>query len=246
MQKTRLKWIWFDLDDTLHDFGVASKKAMADVFGLLSSETGLPLTEVQQNYREALQRQSVFEFADGRTSHEYRSERFLGAIGQTAPGDEFTRGLIEEALSNYEKNYMESLQLKPFALKTLQALKEEGFSLAILTDAPEDAQDRVIKKLGIEAYFDSIFTSGGMRASKRTGLYSKVIERLDVQQEQVVMIGNSLASDVVPALAAGIEAIWFNDIKASNEKAYREIQSLDALVGELSRIAGSEENGATD
>ncbi len=246
MSKTRLKWVWFDLDDTLHDFGAAAKKATLEVFGLFSSETGMTLADVQRNYRAALQKQSVFEFADGRTSREYRSERFWGAIGQDTSSDKPIQHLIEEALSIYERVYMENLQLKPFAHETLRALKEDGLSLAILTDAPEDAQDRVIKKLGIDGYFASIFTSGGMRVSKRNGLFAKAIELLGVQKEQVVMLGNSTASDVVPALAAGIEAIWFNDAMAKNEKAYREIQSLDALIGELSCIVRSGENEAAD
>lgn len=242
----RLKWIWFDLDDTLHDFGAAARKATTEVFALLSSETGLSLAEVKENYREALQKHNAIEFADGRSSHDYRSERFLGAIGLSSIDEEPTRGLIEEALSIYERVFMEGLQLKPFAHETLRALKEQGLSLAILTDAPTDAQDRVIRKLGIDGYFTSIFTSGSMRASKRNGLFGKALDRLKARNDQIVMVGNSTASDIAPALAAGIEAIWFNDLKAPNEKDYREIQSLDALIGELGRIAGSDENEAAD
>lgn len=246
MSKMRLKWVWFDLDDTLHDFTTAAKKATTEVFDLLSSETGIPLANVQQNYRVALQKHNAIEFADGRSSREYRSERFLGAIGLPAVENEATRALIEEALSIYERVFMGSLQLKPFACETLRALKDQGLSLAILTDAPADAQDRVIRTLGIDSLFASIFTSGSMRVSKRNGLFVKALDRLQISKDQVVMVGNSTASDVVPALAVGIEAIWFNDIKAPNESAYKEIQSLNTLTGELGRIAESEENEAAD
>ena len=47
--------------------------------------------------------------------------------------------------------------------------------------------------------------------SKRTGrLYRRVLDELKLTSDQVLMIGDSLTSDIRGAKGAGIAACWFN------------------------------------
>ena len=233
MSLSAKKWVWFDLDDTIHDFIGTASIATPKVLKLLSKHSGLAYQEIEENYRTVLKRHKAIEFADGRTSHEYRSERFLGALGYLSAPDEHTEQLIELALVEYETNYMNNLKLKPHVKDALVALQNSGLSLAILTDAPEDAQERVIQRLELEGFFSNILTSGGMHISKKKGLFSTALEHLDATPGQVVMVGDSIKSDIEPALVLGIDAIWFNDTSTVNNGNYRAITTHKDLYQEI-------------
>ena len=223
------KWIWFDLDDTLHDFSGAAEKATAHVMLLLAERSGLPLEIIKQNYRAILKEHSSHSFVDGRMSHEYRAERFSVSIAGHTLCKDGVGQLIELAVNDYERLYMGNLSIKPHASKVLRQLTNQGYSLALLTDAPADAQHRVIEKLGLNEFFQHIFTSGEMGVAKQTGMYKAVLERLSAKAENVRNVGDSLERDVIPALAAHIKPVWFNEKKQPNVYGYDEIESLNQL-----------------
>lgn len=227
------KWVWFDLDDTLHDFTSAAGKAGSYALQRLAEGTGQSLDTVKNNYRAILAKHNLLCFADGRSSHEYRTERFLAALGETATVSNCS-ALIEEVLESYETLYMSALALKQGARETLQKLRDNKYKLAILTDAPEDAQSRVIERLNIGDFFDAIFTSGRLMISKKNGMCRCVLDNLNAAPSNVVMIGDSIEKDIEPALAAKIGAIWFNEKNAPNGNGYRTINVLTQLSQELS------------
>jgi len=226
------KWVWFDLDDTLHDFSTVAAHANTHALRKLAQDSGQTLETVTENFRAMLAKHFILCFADGRTSHEYRTERFRAALGMAVTPERANK-LIEAVLPDYESMYMNGLALKQGALDLLQALRSNSYRLAILTDGPEDSQQRVIDKLGIRHFFDEVFTSGRLRLSKKNGMCRRALENLKASPANVVMIGDSIEKDVEPALAAKIGAIWFNEKNAPNGKSYRAINALAQLSQEL-------------
>lgn len=224
--------ILFDLDDTLHDFTGAARPAEQNVLALLATGSGIPRAELERNYRRVLERHAALAFADGRSSRDYRAERFRGALGGEAARNEKHAPLVERALAEYEKHFIAALKLKPGAKEILAELRARGVSLAIATDAPEDAQARVIERLEIREYFSAVFTSGRMGLCKKRGMLPRVLAQLGAAPAYTTMIGNSPESDIEPALAAGMKAVWFNDAKAPNPCGYLSV----ATHAELPRI----------
>lgn len=228
MQPQEEKWVWFDLDDTLHDFSSAASKAINAVQQKLAERTKISLDEININYRAILKKHNLLSFADGRTSREYRTERFMGALGEAA-NSEVAKALIEEVLIDYETIYTNNLKLKHGANDILQWLRDKDYALAILTEAPEDAQSRVIEKLNIGKFFRNIFTSGKLMVSKKNGMYQKVLQQTEANPSNIIMIGDTIEKDIEPAMAAGIKAIWFNEKQTPNENGYKTISSLPQL-----------------
>ena len=66
----------------------------------------------------------------------------------------------------------------------------------------------------------------------------RVFEKLDTPAEHILMIGNSLKSDVLPVLALGAQAIhvpyhttWAHEqAKAEDHHTYVELESLSGLL----------------
>ena len=229
------KWIWFDLDDTLHDFTSASGVATNTVLRMLSEKALILLDVVEANYKEVLRIQSQASFTDGRTSHEYRYERFMAAIKTSSLNGDILHEIVSHAVNQYEMIFMAGLKLKPHAVELLRQLVDKCYSLAILTDAPHDAQTRVIKQLGIGTYFDHIFTSGSLGVSKQGGMMQKVLQQLAVRPEFVVMVGDSLERDIIPALNSKLEAFWFNEGLLPNTLSCKEFRSLGAFLNTMEK-----------
>ncbi len=64
-------------------------------------------------------------------------------------------------------------------------------------------QTRKVTTSGIEHHFTDI----EIVLEKDPGTYAKILQRLDVEPDRFLMIGNSVRSDVLPVLALGGHAI---------------------------------------
>ncbi|TCN20396.1 HAD family hydrolase [Mesobacillus foraminis] len=102
----------------------------------------------------------------------------------------------------------------PYMNETLTALKKEGHELYLHTGGDEANQQRKIAQLELTAYFENrIFISG----HKDTTALSDILKTIDADPSMTWMVGNSLRTDIVPALEKNINAIY---IPAESEWAY--------------------------
>lgn len=76
--------------------------------------------------------------------------------------------------------------------------------LALITKGNEEEQRLKIERCGLEAYFTRTF----IVPEKNSAVYHRVIVDLQVPFERTWMIGNSPRSDINPALAAGLNAVF--------------------------------------
>lgn len=213
-------WIWFDLDDTLHDFSDASRRATTDVLMMLGKEADLPISLVEVNYKAMLKAQNEKAFTDGKKSHEYRHERFMAAISGSTLGRDLMQQAVQNSVTRYEDLFMSGLQLKPHAREVLHELIERGYSLCILEISP---------------YFKYVFTSGALGLSKKNGMIDLVLRKVQALPFDVIMVGDSLDRDVKPALKSNLTAVWFNENKLSKDLHCSEIHSLGDLLEVINR-----------
>jgi len=224
-----IQWIWFDLDDTLHDFSYTLNKAVSFSLETICKRINLPFEIARNNYQQVIEAKKRLEFADGRDATEYRRERFRGATKGSQLSEEENSQLIEEVLVDYDYIYMNSLVLKNGAVDLLKHLKAAQYKLAILTDGPQDIQKRVLDKLDLQEYFDAVYISGELRISKSQGMLPIVLDKLKISSNNAIMIGDSLERDVQPALAAGIKPIWYNETHLPNNLSCDEVSRLEQI-----------------
>lgn len=201
-------WIGFDLDDTLHEFRRTSSKATAQVLHKISERHGIPLPALKEEYGRVLRAGTANAFSDGKTSFDYRRERFnavLERFVQPLPQDE--RLFVAELLESYESTLTASLETKCGAIGLLSAIKDMGKNIVIVTEGPQDAQERTIEALGIAGYVDFLATTNHFRVAKTDGLFGKVLQHLDISPADMAYIGDSEQRDMEPATAEGIFCI---------------------------------------
>jgi putative hydrolase of the HAD superfamily len=90
----------------------------------------------------------------------------------------------------------------PGVAETLAALKD-GYKLVMVTKGDLMNQEQKLARSGLGELFDAI----EIVSEKDANTYRRVVARQGVQAEAAVMIGNSMKSDVLPALEAGLWGI---------------------------------------
>ncbi|KAI6783008.1 uncharacterized protein J7T54_002170 [Emericellopsis cladophorae] len=205
-------WIGFDLDDTLHEFRRASSAAVSKVLAEISERYGTPVPALREEYTKILQTSTANAFSDGKTSFHYRTERFRLLLDKFfLPHD---AELMNQLLESYEATLVANLELKCGAQGLLSTIKSMGKKIMVITEGPQDAQERAVDALGIRSYIDFLATTNRFGASKRDGLFSRVLEHLGISSGDMAYIGDSEQRDMQPAMAEGIISIHLAEGKS--------------------------------
>lgn len=204
-------WIGFDLDDTLHEFRRSSSKATHRVLAEISKLYRIPMHELKDEYSVILKKKPPNVFATEKAFNDYRKERLVSLLSCfSLPDDD---RFISMLLGLYKANLMASLELKCGALDLLSLIKDMGKKIVIVTEGPQDAQERAVRDLGIGRFVDLLATAANFGVPKTDGLFPRVLKYLGITPGDIAYVGDSEERDMIPALAAGIFSIHLAEIK---------------------------------
>lgn len=114
--------------------------------------------------------------------------------------------------------YDQSIEPYPGMVETLETLKEQGHQLYLYTGGETKIQQRKIEQMKLGAYFDDRIY---IRQHKNVKALEEIIHQHRMERSRTWMIGNSLRTDIEPALLAGINSIY---IKRPDEWAYNLVE----------------------
>jgi putative hydrolase of the HAD superfamily len=136
--------------------------------------------------------------------------------------------LLQLGLSIY------NLEVEPYPrmFETLESLKNDGHQLHLYTGGEIAIQQRKIDQLNLNMYFDERIY---IREHKNIESLEQILLNGQFDRSSTWMIGNSLRTDVMPALTAGICSIY---IQISNEWEYN-IVELDKAPNHILYTATS-------
>ncbi len=130
--------------------------------------------------------------------------------------------VVIESIINLGKEMLN----KPIVLlegveEVLKKLSESKVKMIVATKGDLLDQERKLEKSNLEDYFHHV----EIMSEKNEKGYLKLLAHLDIQQEEFLMIGNSIRSDITPVLNIGAYAIhvpyhttWEHEKNASIEK----------------------------
>ena len=98
------------------------------------------------------------------------------------------------------------------AKETVQALFEKGYTLYIVTNGVEHTQKRRLHRSGLDRYIAGSFVSEKIGIQKPFKAYfDYVFNNIDEKdRSKLLLIGDSLGSDIKGALDSGIDCVWYN------------------------------------
>lgn len=209
----RYKAIFIDIDDTLLDYVPCCREAYdaampehPEHFQLFFDIAGRLFSEAKHGLHTIAEVMDLYP------------REFIAAIGHPASEVEpFTRA-FRAAWSNTHT-------LVPEAKEMLDILQAKGYRLFAASNSFGNLQRNRLERAGILHYFEDTFISMDIGYDKPDiRFFEEALRRSGLQPSEVLMIGDSMTTDVLGAQAAGIDALFFDR---------RGGQSLMELVREL-------------
>lgn len=226
----RYEIIMFDADDTLFDF----KKAEKEAFKNTMIDYGF---EYDENYHYKIYDQintALWKDLDNGliTQEQLKYKRF--------------KKLFEKLNSDYDefdfaKSYMKNLSLASFlyedSMSLIESLKDD-YKLTIITNGLTDVQHNRVRNSAIGKYMEDVVISEEVNLSKPDKrIFELAMKNIKCNDKsKVLIVGDSLTTDIQGGINAGIDTCWYNPQRIQNTTGFKptyEIYELMMLKGIL-------------
>lgn len=224
-----IKTLLWDIDGTLLDFSKAEEYGIRKCFevfslGKCTDEMLARYSVINRRYWEALERNELTkpEVLRGRFEEFFRTE-----------GIEFDK--IDEFNLEYQYRLGDKVFFCDNAHKTVQLLKGKVKQYAV-TNGTFVAQSRKLRQSGLDKIFDDIFISDKIGFEKPAIEFFNAVEDKTgtFNRDEVMIIGDSLTSDIRGGNNAGILCCWYNPHGAENKDKLK----IDYEIRDISEILG--------
>lgn len=225
----RYTTLLFDADDTLLDFHLAERTALSNVlnaYELPSSDEVLSLySSINAGLWRAFERNEI-------TKEDIKNQRYRIL---------FERLNVQPPVSPRTINdrYLQQLGTCGFTLPgahdLCEALKRAGYDLYIITNGVAATQKSRLEKSGLAPFFSALFVSETLGAQKPLpAFFDAVLEQIpEHDRSRILVIGDTLGSDIQGAVNSGLDCIWYNPRENKNDRALpvtKEVRTLSEIA----------------
>ncbi|QAA32580.1 YjjG family noncanonical pyrimidine nucleotidase [Clostridium manihotivorum] len=223
--------IIFDADETLFDF----KKSERDAFKNAMLEFDI---EYEENHHLKIYSEinsGIWkEFENGIiTQEKLKVERFKRLADRL--NISFDEHLFAKA---YMKHLANASFLYDDSIELIESLYKD-YRLTIVTNGLKDVQNKRIKKSVIAKYFEDVVISEEVKVAKPDPkIFEIALNNLKhTDKSKVLMVGDSLTSDIKGGINSGIDTCWYNPNKVVNSTDIRPTYEITKL-SQLREIIG--------
>lgn len=228
-----IKTILWDVDGTLLNFHAAERVAIRQCFdtfalGPCTDEMLARYSRLNAMYWQMLERGEI-------TKPELLVRRFE---------DFFEReGVICGDVAGFNSDYQvrlgDTVCFNDESYDLVKSLKGRVRQYAV-TNGTKVAQDRKLSRSGLDQLFDDIFISDVVGYEKPSvEFFDHVFARIEpCEKNEMLIVGDSLTSDIRGGNNVGIPAVWYNPAGAPNDKGVTvdyEIRDLREILEILER-----------
>lgn len=200
-----IRVVLWDVDNTLLNFPAAERQALRDGFvkfdlGPCDDDRVNRYASINQSWWKRLENGEVTkaQLLPGRFQEFFASE-----------GIDFTRW--DEFNASYQVQLGETVVFIDNGYETVRDLKGIVKQYAV-TNGTKVAQDRKLKNSGLIDLFDGVFISEQVGAEKPSQAYFNAVFQAigPYEKDEILIVGDSLTSDMRGGSWAGIQCCWYN------------------------------------
>ena len=223
-----IKIVLWDVDGTLLDFGAAERAAIRSLF----SEFGLGectdamlarYSEINTGFWQRLERGELTK-AQILTG---RFERFFGEYG-------IDTGIVRDFNDRYQLRLGDTIVFRDDSPGVVRSLKGRVKQYAV-SNGTIAAQTKKLARSGLGELMDGVFLSEELGAEKPgIGFFEKVFAAIRPGDlSEVMIVGDSLTSDILGGMNAGIRTCWYDPEGEPVPEGYRP----DYVISDLRQAA---------
>ena len=220
-------WLLFDADDTLFDFSKAELNALT--WSL--EQTGLQFDPKYSKVYAHVNQKVWQEFEHGLiTAQELRIKRFRLFFDQID---------VRTDATAFSQLYLQNLGLGTDLLEDAKDVVHNlktRFRIALVTNGLKEVQIPRVQNSSLRECFEQVFISEVIGSAKPSrAFFEAVFETLQQPaRNEVLIIGDSLSSDIKGGIDYGIDTCWFNPKGNSTDLPVTyQITRLKELLGIL-------------
>ena len=228
-----IKIIAFDGDDTLWHHNNFFRKASEDFHDIMNKYGNYP------NARDMLDQKHIADLP----VWGYGVKGLILSMIElaiTMTECKIPASVLQEIFDVGRDTHQHPVTLLDHVADTLKALHGR-YRLMLITKGDLIAQEMKIHKSGLEPFFDDI----DIVSEKDVATYKKIFRRSKIDPAELVMIGNSIRSDILPPVQLGAQAIhipYINDWHFENAELGTEDQKRYITLGSMEHVASIIDN----
>ena len=224
--------VLFDADNTLLDFDKAENEALKSVMAIYN------LTATEENCRKYSEINDALwkQFEKGEIEKSYikatRFKKFFEFLG------------VKESFDPLQVNetYLSFLREGGYTIEgaeeLCESLRKKGYTLYIITNGIALTQANRLRKSGLLPYIEEVFVSETIGYQKPKRKYFDYVLKNITEKDtsKVIVIGDSLSSDIKGAIDSELDYIWYNHKKANVPKelnavaVVEDIKEIDTIL----------------
>ena len=222
-----IKVILWDIDGTLLDFKKSEYAAIQACFalfglGICTDEMIARYSAINRSYWERLERGEI-------SKQEVLEGRFYDFFAQEHIPTKQVKAFNEE----YQIRLGDTIFFRDGADALIARLRGRVKQYAV-TNGTKRAQKRKLKNSGLEELLDGVFISDEIGAEKPDSKFFDAVWREIgfYERSEVLIVGDSLTSDMLGGSCAGIRCCWYNPMRQENTLGIpldHEIQNLNQV-----------------
>ncbi|OMF38359.1 noncanonical pyrimidine nucleotidase, YjjG family [Paenibacillus sp. FSL H8-0548] len=219
--------VLFDADDTLFDYSLAEAHALKSVF----LEHQFELMQSHIDLYRIVNQQLWHDYEKGSVTLDFlRHERFRKLFSEIQ---------LELDAVSFSERYVDYLGEGSFLIEgadeLISKVLHNGHRIAIITNGIKRTQLNRIGRSSLAHSFEHIIISEDTGFSKpHIGIFDYAFDKLNMMDKaKVLIVGDSLTSDIQGGMNYGIDTCWFNPRRKPNETSVKptyEIQQLSELL----------------
>lgn len=228
---SKYKYLLWDIDGTILDFESAEKAAIKTLFerfnlGECSDEMIERYSKINRKYWQMLERGEM-------SKEKILVERFVEFFSKEG----MDAGISDSFNREYQLALGDTIVFCDDAMDIIKEQKKK-FEIVLVTNGTAVAQKKKLEKSGLQNIVNHIFISEIVGYEKPDiNFFKKVISEVGINDlSEVLIIGDSLTSDIQGGYNAGIDTCWYNPKGIKNESSLsptyiiQNLHDLDSIV----------------
>lgn len=219
--------ILWDVDGTLLDFIAAEKAAIKTLFGEFnlgqcSDEMIKRYSEINKTYWQRLERGEIT-----------KQEVLVGRFKEFFKSEGIDISVVEEFNSLYQLRLGDTIVYHDDSLEIIKSLQGRVRQY-VVSNGTVEAQSKKLRLSGMGELVDGIFLSEHIGVEKpNIEFFDKVLEEIKpADRSSILIVGDSLTSDIQGGNNAGIVTCWYNPLGDKAPDKYR----IDYEISDLHQI----------
>jgi len=225
LNKPKYQWLLFDADGTLFDYNYAEESSLKNTF----IESGFNYCPEYLAAYKIINGQAWKDYENG-IIHQYelKTKRFADLFNKI--------DIIYEPIlfsQKYLKNLSQCTRLLEGTEEICKALYKT-YNMAIITNGLKEVQRPRFENSEIRKYFKEIIISDEIGAAKPDKKYfDEVFRKIgSPAKPEVLVIGDSLTSDIKGGFNYGVDTCWFNPKNAVCDN----IRDINYIIHQLTEL----------